>query len=68
MRPVLCRTDREREVAVRRLFERFRKSHPSWRHYTLLNYIWPRRPEGTGLDIMEKVAAEFRLSKIGRGT
>jgi hypothetical protein len=62
-RPILVRTEAEREQVVRRLFERARRSHPNWSHHVLLRHVWPRRPERTPLELMYRIAEEFRLAK-----
>jgi SpoVK/Ycf46/Vps4 family AAA+-type ATPase len=51
-----------KEREIRELFRAARKSYPRWSHTSLLNLVWPKRPEKTHLNEMLRIAEEFRIT------
>ncbi|MGY8681103.1 hypothetical protein Q2941_25345 [Bradyrhizobium sp. UFLA05-153] len=49
-----------REDVIRELFEKARKSYPKWSHMALLRLVWAKRPAGTTVNEMLRIAEEFK--------
>jgi hypothetical protein len=43
------------------MFQTVRAAHPTWNHTQLLTSVWTRRPEGTTVEEMVRIANRFRL-------
>jgi hypothetical protein len=49
-----------RERAIRALFDQARKSYPKCDHLSLLRLVSPKRPMGTDVREMLRIAEEFK--------
>jgi hypothetical protein len=57
----MMKSDRNREQKLRAQFASARKSYPKWHHTSLISRVWPKRPRGTNVHEVLRIAKEFAL-------
>jgi hypothetical protein len=51
----------ERKKQLARMFAEARAKYPKWSHTSLIDLVWKRRPHGTDINEVLKIAQRFRL-------